>query len=255
VNEFARAAAEAVDALGAARLHALADGVERGEPDVALCDALPVAGYADAVRAVRAGQRRAGISDPLAAAYLRGVADGWERSAAAQRVESVWSGPGSHAVPVRSTARVLVELIGEAAGELLLTTYSARPHRPVLDALAAARARGVRLAVVVETLQGAGGALSGAEPAAAFRSVPGVELWHWPSGARPDGARMHAKIAVADRAALLVSSANLTQAGAETNIEAGVLVRGGPAPRRAAEHVAHLVAAGVLVRLHPTETA
>ncbi|MGD9525535.1 MAG: DISARM system phospholipase D-like protein DrmC [Pseudonocardia sp.] len=244
------AAVEAVDAVGPARLHTLADGLERGEPDVALCDALPVSGYADAVRAVRAGQRAAGVPDPLAAAYLRGVADGWQRSTASQRVESVWSGPGSHAVPVRSTVRVLVELIDEAVGELLLTTYSARPHRPVLDALTAARTRGVRVAVVVETLQGAGGALSGEEPAAAFRIVPGVELWHWPVPKRPDrSARMHAKIAVADRRALLVSSANLTQSGADTNMEAGLLVRGGPAPRRAAEHLDRLVAHGTLARL------
>ena len=249
MKEFVHATAEAVDALGPARLHRLADGLERGDPDVALCGALPVTGYADAVRAVRAGQRAAGVPDHLAAAYLRGVADGWQRSAASQRVESVWSGPGSHAVPVRSTVRVLVELIDEAVGELLLTTYSARPHRPVLDALFAARARGVRVAVVVETLQGAGGALSGAEPAAAFRSVPGIELWHWPPAARPEGARMHAKIAVADRTALLVSSANLTQAGADTNIEAGLLVRGGAAPQRAAEHVDWLIANGVLARL------
>jgi phosphatidylserine/phosphatidylglycerophosphate/cardiolipin synthase-like enzyme len=241
VKELVHAAAEAVGALGPARLHTLADGLERGEPDVALCGALPVAGYADAVRAVRAGQRMAGVPDHLAAAYLRGVADGWQRNAAAQRVESVWSGPGSHAVPVRSTVRVLVELIDEAVGELLLTTYSARPHRPVIDALAAARTRGVRVAVVVETLQGAGGALSGAEPAAAFHSVPGIELWHWPVDKRPDlSARMHAKIAVADRRALLVSSANLTQSGADMNIEAGLLVRGGAAPQRAAEHLDRL---------------
>ncbi|HEY9392149.1 MAG TPA: hypothetical protein VIR27_20550 [Mycobacteriales bacterium] len=35
------------------------------------------------------------------------------------------------------------------------------------------------------------------------------------------------------------------------NIEAGVLVRGGAAPRRAAEHVAELRANGVLTRLYP----
>ena len=110
------------------------------------------------------------------------------------------------------------------------------------------------MSVVVETIQGAAGAIAGVEPAAAFRHVPGVELWHWPPGTRTEtGAKMHAKIAVADRRTLLVSSANLTQSGVATNIEAGVLVRGGHAPRRAAEHVAHLIAAGVLVRLHGGE--
>jgi phosphatidylserine/phosphatidylglycerophosphate/cardiolipin synthase-like enzyme len=94
------------------------------------------------------------------------------------------------------------------------------------------------------------GALAGVEPAAAFSQVPGIELWHWPPAARAEhGAKMHAKIAVADRLILLVSSANLTHSGVSTNIEAGVLVHGGHAPHRAAEHVKQLIAAGVLARL------
>ncbi|WP_229835093.1 DISARM system phospholipase D-like protein DrmC, partial [Dactylosporangium sucinum] len=148
------------------------------------------------------------------------------------------------------TAQVLVELVGEAVHELLLMTYSAKPYQPLLDALSAAVGRGVAVTVVVETLQGAGSALAGAEPAAAFASVTGVQLWHWPTDQRAEhGAKMHAKIAVADRRVLLVSSANLTQAGIGKNIEAGLLVRGGVAPVRAAEHIAELRAQGVLARL------
>ncbi|MDS1271836.1 phospholipase D-like domain-containing protein [Lipingzhangella sp. LS1_29] len=60
---------------------------------------------------------------------------------------------------------------------------------------------------------------------------------------------MHAKLAVADRRVLLVSSANLTQSGVTANIEAGLLVRGGSAPARAAEHVAALCSSGTLTRL------
>lgn len=60
---------------------------------------------------------------------------------------------------------------------------------------------------------------------------------------------MHAKLVVADRRVLLVSSANLTQSGVSHNIEAGLLVRGGTAPVRAAEHIAELRATGVLERL------
>ncbi|MCP9966609.1 phospholipase D-like domain-containing protein [Actinomadura madurae] len=60
---------------------------------------------------------------------------------------------------------------------------------------------------------------------------------------------MHAKIAVADRRELFVSSANLTQSGVNSNIEAGLLIRGGTAPERAAEHFDALRAAGILERL------
>ncbi|HZB30227.1 MAG TPA: phospholipase D-like domain-containing protein [Streptosporangiaceae bacterium] len=60
---------------------------------------------------------------------------------------------------------------------------------------------------------------------------------------------MHAKVAIADRRVLLVTSANLTQSGVAKNIEAGLLIRGGTVPVRAAEHIAELQAAGTLVRL------
>ena len=232
------AALEILDVGGAETLRAIADGMERGRSESALVALLPRHG--DLVRRV--------ASDPTD--YLRGLADGYARAAARQQVESVWSGPHSHTVPVRSTEQALVDLIGAAGDQLWLMTYSARPHPPVITALCAARERGVRVRVVVETLKGAAGALAGREPGAAFLGVPGVELWHWPVPARPEqSARMHAKVAVADRRELLVSSANLTQSGTVTNIEAGLLVRGGSAPRRAAEHLDALVAAETLARL------
>jgi hypothetical protein len=46
-----------------------------------------------------------------------------------------------------------------------------------------------------------------------------------------------------------VSSANLTAAGIGSNLEAGVLVRGGAAPRRAAEHLRAMRRDGLLVRI------
>ncbi|MGI5243256.1 DISARM system phospholipase D-like protein DrmC [Dactylosporangium sp. CA-139066] len=247
---FESAALVAVTQLGAVQLRALADRIAAGWPDHAALHTVGVAGFADAAKAVLRAQHDAGLTDVEAAAYLRGVAAGHAQQAAAVRVESVWSGPGTYRVPVRSTAQVLVEIAGEADHELLLMTYSAKPYPPLLDALSAAVGRGVAVTVVVETLQGAGSALAGAEPAAAFASVAGVRLWHWPGDRRAEpGAKMHAKIAVADRRVLLVSSANLTQSGIGKNIEAGLLVRGGAAPVRAAEHIAELRAQGALAPL------
>lgn len=254
-DAFREAAVHAVEGMGPTRLRIVTDGIRRGLSDVALANAMPTSADHELARAVRERQRAAGLRDDVAAAYLDGLSTAYARHAERMRVETVWSGPKSHAVPVRSTAEVLVDLVGEARTELLLMTYSAKPHPPVVEALTAARERGVRVSVVVETLQGAGGAIGGSvEPAAAFHTVPGVELWHWPPADRSDpGAKMHAKVAVADRRTLLVSSANLTQSGVRTNMEAGVLVRGGTAPQRAAEHVGQLIAAGVLVRLRAGE--
>ncbi|SDG08382.1 PLD-like domain-containing protein [Sinosporangium album] len=247
---FERAVESAARALPPAHLRVLAARIAEGWPAEALALALPTVDFAPAARAVLAAKEAGGVSDAEAAAYLRGVAAGMVRQAAEVTVESVWSGPHTHAVPLRSTAQVLVELVGEARRELLLMTYSAKPYAPVLEALAAAIERGVGVVAVVETLRGAGGALTDHEPAAAFRSVPGVELWHWPTAQRTEaGAKMHAKLAVADRRDMLVSSANLTQSGIGKNVEAGVRIRGGAAPRRVAEHLAELRFKGILARL------
>jgi phosphatidylserine/phosphatidylglycerophosphate/cardiolipin synthase-like enzyme len=184
-----------------------------------------------------------------AAAYLRGVAAGYDARAARVRAELVWTGPAVHDVPVRATAQVLTGLVGEARQELILTTYSAKPYAPLLDALAAAVARGVAVWVVIETLHGAGSAIQGDQPARAFAGLTGVQLWTWAIDRRPEGAKMHAKIAVVDESALLVSSANLTTSGITHNMEAGLVIRGGTAARRAAEHLRALRRDGILVRI------
>ncbi|MFI0370826.1 DISARM system phospholipase D-like protein DrmC [Actinomadura sp. 1N219] len=245
LDRFEQGAREAALRIGPEGLRKLAGLFGRGAglSAVRLC----VPGFEEEADALFAATGQEDLPYRAVAAYLRGVAAAQEQSAV--RVESVWSGPTGHAVPVRSTARVLSQLVGRARYELLLMTYSARPYQPLRDALAAALTRNVLVRVVVETLQGAGSAISGAEPADAFRGL-GVELWHWPVTRRPDDqGRMHAKIAVADRRELFVSSANLTQSGVNSNIEAGLLVRGGTAPERAAEHFDALRAAGILERL------
>ncbi|MER7165310.1 DISARM system phospholipase D-like protein DrmC [Micromonospora sp. NPDC000207] len=247
---FEAAAEAAVHRLGPAHLRVLADRLGGDWPEQAVRHAVPVPGFAETAAAVLAAQRLSGLPDVEAAAYLRGLSAGHTQRSTAVRIESVWSGPSTHPVPVRATAQVLTGLVRSARHELLLMSYSARPYPPLVRALREATGRGVAVTVVVETLAGAAGALRGAEPASAFADVPGIDLWHWPTELRAEKpARMHAKIAVADRRALLVSSANLTQSGASRNIEAGLLVHGGSAPQRAAEHIAELQTRGVLARL------
>ena len=234
--------------LGPARLRDLADCLAAGEPAEDIFRSF--GGDSDLVAAIVAAQRDERVPGDIAATYLRGVAAGYASAVATSRVEVVWSGPASPRVPVRATAQVIAALIAEARREILLVTYSARPYQPVIAGLKAAIGRGVAVSIVVETLQGAGSALSGSEPAAAFAGIEGVALWHWPPHTRPTpGSKMHAKIAVADRRVLFASSVNLTQSAVEYSIEAGVLVHGGIAPRRAAEHIRELQASGVLQRL------
>lgn len=187
------------------------------------------------------------ISGAVAAAYLRGFSAAWNDRSGEAEVRTVWSGPSTPGVPVRSTARVLTEVVRAARTELLAMSYSARPYRPLLQALSDATARGVDVHIVVETLEGARRLLEGPEPAAAFRSVAGVRLWHWPPDRRDHpGARQHAKLAVADRQVLFLGSANLTESGVRRNLEAGTVIRGGTAPERAAEHIRALMRLEIL---------
>lgn len=249
MSAFEEAAVAAAPRLGAVGLRNLADRVAADWPAHAI---LASGGqrFAEAAAPVLAALDSHGGTPTEVAAFLRGMAAAHEQLSSSVTVETVWSGPSSHAVPVRATAQALIEVIAEARHELLLMTYSAKPHAEIRTALEAATAHGVAVTVVVETLRGAGSALAGAEPAAAFSAIPGVDLWHWPVGNRTEsGSKMHAKLAVADQRVLLVSSANLTQSGVAKNIEAGLLVRGGQAPRRAAEHISQLRATGVLDRL------
>lgn len=245
LDRFERGAREAAMRIDPDGLRAMAEKIDRWPTASSVRACVP--GFEDEADALMAASQQDDLPWRAVAAYLRGVAAAKEQ--ASVQVESVWSGPTSHAVPVRSTAQVLSRLVARARHELLLMTYSAKPYQPLRDGLEAAIARGVAVRVVVETLQGAGSALAGEEPAAAFRGLR-LELWHWPVARRADDkGRMHAKIAVADRRELLVSSANLTQSGVNSNIEAGLLVHGGTAPERAAEHFDALRSTGTLERL------
>ncbi|MER7672877.1 DISARM system phospholipase D-like protein DrmC [Kitasatospora sp. NPDC096128] len=249
---FEAAAASAVAALGPQRVHALAALLEQGRgPEYASAE-FPSPRTTDEIREVYQAIRTESIPGPVAAAYLRGFGAAWSDRRDQAEVRTVWSGPSTPGVPVRSTARVLTEVVRQARTELLAMTYSARPYRPLLQALSDATARGVEVHLVVETREGAGGLLDGPEPAAAFRSVAGLRLWHWPVGLRDHrSARQHAKLAVADRRILFLGSANLTESGVRRNLEAGAVVRGGTAPERAAEHIRALMRRGTLQPLAP----
>ncbi|MEU5152920.1 DISARM system phospholipase D-like protein DrmC [Glycomyces sp. NPDC021274] len=187
------------------------------------------------------------LGEQRALDFLHGFFAGllnWPRAA-----EVVWTGPTVPGVPVRSTWRALLSVLVAAEQELWLTTYSAKPYPPMLEQLQRRIAHGVTVNIAVETLAGAGSAISGSEPAAAFATVTGAKLYTWDRATRPEDARLHAKLALADDQLLLSTSANFTTSGIEKNLEAGLLISGGPAPKRTAEHLRGLVRNGQLVRI------
>ncbi|MFD7446011.1 DISARM system phospholipase D-like protein DrmC [Streptomyces sp. NPDC059909] len=251
-RRFEATAAEAAVALGPSRTKDLAGLLAQGRSREHVLTVLATPTVSGMVGTLYEVMEEDGVSLPEAAAYLRGYVAAWVRGRDEVQVRTVWSGPSTSAVPVRATAQVLVEVIRAAHDELIAMTYAARPYAALTEALSAAADRGVQIHIVVETLAGARGLLHGLEPAHAFTSVPRLRLWHWARDpAVHSHSRQHAKLAVADRRVLFLGSANLTESAARRNIEAGALVRGGDAPRRAAEHVVELQRLGILRPFHP----
>ena len=166
-------------------------------------------------------------------------------------VEPVWSGPDTHAVPLRLTSSVLQAVIRSSTESLVLVSFATYLVPEVYGELLTAAGRGVRIQMVVETVEDSGGKLTGGD-LAVYRQVPGLDLYVWPFDLRPKVgsgvAAMHAKAAIADTAQALVGSANVTKSAQATNMELGLLVRGGDLPLRLSRHYMELISRGVLRR-------
>lgn len=214
----------------------------------------PVA-RAHARRVLDSWDKTPGVTGPALAAALRAAADAVDRVRASQAVEVVWTGPATPEVPVRLTPEVLAEVIATARGSLILVSFAAYKVAEVNAALADAAARGVDVRLVLETGEADGGNLKGPGAPAAFAELAGkVTLYEWPLSQRPPlpGGKhgsMHAKAALADEHTALVTSGNLTAYAMTANMELGLLIRGGPVPRRLARHFRQLMMDGVLTPL------
>lgn len=163
----------------------------------------------------------------------------------------VWSGPIVRTLPVRPTRQVVLELIGRARKSLTLITYVSGGIDDLVEELQEARLeRGVGVRLIVETKEDSKDGL-GPEAAVAFKNVPkAVPVYRWPKSNRGErGGSMHVKAVVQDRRAMLLSSANLTSAAFDRNMELGLLVEGGPIPERVDRHFDELIEDEQLVLL------
>ena len=167
-----------------------------------------------------------------------------------ETVEAVATGPSTPHVLLRHSKAVLLDLVSHASDRLLVVSFAAYKVPEIVQALREAVGRGVVVQMILETTDDSSGALS-FDGAKAFSGIAsGLEFYIWPSDRRPEGvqATLHAKAVVADAREAFITSANLTGSALDHNLELGVLVRGGPVPRRLADHFSALIAAGVLRR-------
>lgn len=215
-------------------------------------------GIAEVVGAL-ADLDRMGIRGPAAAAWLRTVSEAAARSRAP---DLVWSGPEVPGLHARDTRRVYEELLGSAersvwmsmfvffdgprAFEVLARRMEARPELRVTLLLNIQRKRGDRTATE--------------ELVRRFAD----RFWEadWPGASRPNvyydpraldansaGGVLHAKAVVTDDEAVFVTSANLTEAALERNIELGLFVRDRALAASVLSHFRGLIDKGLLLAL------
>lgn len=169
---------------------------------------------------------------------------------AVNQVSLVWTGPPTKAVGLRYTRSVLNELVADATESLVLVSFASYKVDDLAARLVTAAERGVDVSLILETHDDSGGALT-FDAANAFAALQGkARFYRWPLEAREayltSSARLHAKCVIADRTTALITSANLTSAGINDNIELGVLVEAGPLPAKLHDHLALLIEEGTL---------
>ena len=145
----------------------------------------------------------------------------------------------------RLTAAAVIDLINAARSEILLVSYATHTEPSIKAALSAAAARGVAVTLLAERHEDNPSYTAAGTPFAGLN----ILRLHWPASSRPPGAALHAKVIVVDDHVALVGSANLTSRAMESNLECGILIRGGPQPRAIRDHITGLAASGALRRL------
>lgn len=191
----------------------------------------------------------AALAPVLASAVA--VADRVERTR--ESLQVVWTGPESVALESRPTSEVITELVSTARKRLTLATYSASGVEELNKLLLARKKAGVDVRLLLERPGGSG---YGPDSVTAFGPiVPLVTTLLWPREARPqpiDFTAMHVKVVIRDDDAVLISSANLSTAGKDRNMELGVLITGLRTAARLQQHIDELAGRGVLVPLAPS---
>ena len=194
---------------------------------------------------------------PLNIAWgLRAAARVDDRHRREQTAELVWTGPAPRGTTLRRTDQALLDLIRTAERTLHLVTFAAYKVPVLKEAMLAAARRGVSITLVFESPDSSDGKTAFAGIGALGDELKELsDVYVWPLDRRPRDrsgrhGSLHAKFAVADETALLVSSANLTEYALSLNMELGLLIRGGDIPARVAGHLRRLIEETVLVPAH-----
>lgn len=244
MSDLADAIAATVGALGSAHVRTLAAAYQDSGPySAALAakakQAMPAPHHGEVDHLNTAWAAHPDFHGAALALALESV-QAAQGNADVPAVEVVVTGPSSPAAPVRLTSEVVRQLIDQATQRVTLVSYAAYRMPSVIAALDAAVARGVDVNLILESaenLEGGGGAHAYAK----------YSIYHWSTDRRePPEAKLHAKAVIIDSSDVLLTSANMTNAAYDKNIELGVLCRGGGVARQVQAHFDALISRGVL---------
>ncbi len=205
---------------------------------------------------------RLGVSGPAAAAWIHTV------EGVASRIpkpDLVWSGPGVPGLHARDTRRVYEELLGTAERTICASTYAFFDGPKAFEVMA--RRMGemptLRVTLLLNIQRKRGDTTASDQLVRKFAD----RFWtnDWPGTSRPsvfydpralsmDGPTgvLHAKAVVSDDEAVFITSANLTEAALDRNIEIGLLVRDRALAASVSCHFRGLIDRGLL---HPLPMA
>lgn len=237
------AIASKIESLGSVEQFALVKPVFGPNADKSMIGRLDSAWRA--AKQVRPGELAAGLRGASATAAMH------ERRGS---VEMVWTGPSTGMVPVRHTEQVLCEVIESARNRLFIVSFVAYEVASIMNALQAAVGRQVQVNILLESSTAKGGKVTVDSFKTMKDAVPSANLYVWHVGNGKKGVTaatgaVHAKCAVADGKVAFITSANLSTAAMERNMELGVLVRGGHLPEQLHRHLDALVTTEIVERI------
>lgn len=250
MDELLDAIAALVSLVSPEKVQAVAARVRRTEASKAAAALSSVVGTPVAstvVEQLAAAWQNTEVGSDELASMLLAASHVYTKAASEQSTELVWTGPTTPFVSARRTEQALLEVINSAEQSLFITSFVAYDVSSIVRAMNTAHARGVSISMLLESSQDHGGSIN-IDVIGKMRSlVPGARLYAWrdKTGEFADG-RVHAKVAVADKASCFITSANLTGYAMEKNIEAGVLITGGNIPAVLNNHLRSLISARII---------
>ena len=191
--------------------------------------------HQDAIVQVLREWERIGVSPEAGVIWLNSLARAADRAPAP---DFVWTGPEVVGLHARDTRRVYEELIGSAQHSIWVCSYAFFDGPRAFATLAARMDAnpGLEVTLLLNIARRRGDTTAADSLVRRFAD----KFWReaWPGQARPRvfydprsvaedglGGVLHAKAVVADGESVFITSANLTEAAFDRNVELGLLVR------------------------------